>query len=87
MTDLLTINTLIPIGFPNTYCYRRARIFATYRALGSTASNENTNRRLRPGYPKVADVSGMSQTQLDTVVRKLNARPRETLHCRHISRH
>ena len=43
-------------------------------------SNENTNGLLRQYYPKGADLSGVSQAQLDTVAKKLNTRPRETLH-------
>ena len=42
-------------------------------------SNENTNGLLRQYYPKGADLASVSQAQLDTVARKLNTRPRETL--------
>ena len=42
-------------------------------------SNENTNSLLRQYYPKGADLSVVSQSQLDAVAKKLNTRPRETL--------
>jgi IS30 family transposase len=43
-------------------------------------SNENTNGLLRQYYPKGMDLSEVSQARLDTVARKLNTRPSETLH-------
>jgi IS30 family transposase len=45
-------------------------------------SNENMNGLLRQYYPKSMDLTAVSQAQLDTVARKLNTRPRETLHWR-----
>ncbi|PHV13541.1 IS30 family transposase, partial [Janthinobacterium sp. BJB303] len=43
-------------------------------------SNENTNGLLRQYFPKGLDISTYSQEQLDGIARRLNERPRKTLH-------
>lgn len=42
-------------------------------------SNENTNGLLRQYFPKGADLSGFTRTQLNAVARELNTWPRQTL--------
>ena len=65
---------------PNSLSQRMYRsISAIRRALGSEGATRNMNGLLRPYYPKGTDLSAVSQAQLDTVARKLNTRPRETL--------
>ena len=45
-------------------------------------SNENTNELLRQYFPKGMDLSNVHQNRLNAVARRLNERPRETLHFR-----
>ncbi len=43
-------------------------------------SNENTNGLLRQYFPKGMDISNVHQNRLNAVAKRLNERPRETLH-------
>ena len=53
--------------------------FCDPRSPWQRGSNENTNGLLRQYFPRGADLSGISQSQLNAIALRLNQRPRKTL--------
>lgn len=57
-----------------------ALFFCDPRSPWQRGSNENTNGLLRQYFPKTVSLRQFTPADLDEVARKLNSRPRETLH-------
>jgi transposase, IS30 family len=83
----------VPARMRKTLTYDQGKEMACHKELGAAAgisvyfadphspwqrgSNENINGLLRQYLPKGADLSSVSQTELDAIAWKLNTRPRK----------